>query len=101
MREALWSSTGIVFNGAETNCRIAHVLDILLMVSYWFAFYFSDIIVVCTVSIHYVCLKGSKFYSTIEQYVVISFHTKYLNKINFIINFAEGNDTVDLQMSLT
>ena len=34
MREALWSSTGIVFNGAETNCRIAHVLDILLMVSY-------------------------------------------------------------------
>ena len=39
------------FNGAETNCGIAHILGILLMISYWFAFYFSDIIVVCTVSI--------------------------------------------------
>ena len=35
-------------NGAETNCRTAHchVFGILLMSSYWFAFYFSDIIVV-------------------------------------------------------
>ena len=32
--------------GAETNCRIADMLGILLMISYWFAFYFSDIIVV-------------------------------------------------------
>ena len=38
--------------GAETNCRIAHLLVILLMISYWFAFYFSDTIVVCTVSIY-------------------------------------------------
>ena len=38
------------YNGAETNCRIAHVLGILLMISYWFAFFFSDIIVICTVS---------------------------------------------------
>ena len=35
-----------VFNEAETNCRIAHVLGIQLMISYWFAFYFSNIIVV-------------------------------------------------------
>ena len=46
------------FNGAETNCRIAHVLGILLMISYWFAFYFSDIIVVCTVSISIMSNSG-------------------------------------------
>ena len=35
-----------MFNGAETSCRSAHILGILLMISYWFAFYFGDIIVV-------------------------------------------------------
>ena len=40
----------IKFSEAETNCRIAHILGILLMVSkYWFDFYFSNIIVVCAV----------------------------------------------------
>ena len=40
-------------NGAQTNSRIAHVSKgILLMISYWFDFYFSDIVVVCTVSIY-------------------------------------------------
>ena len=29
-----WSTIGIGFNGAETNCRIAHVLGIPLMISY-------------------------------------------------------------------
>ena len=29
-----WSTVGIGFDGAETNCRIAHVLGILLMISY-------------------------------------------------------------------
>ena len=29
-----WSAIGIGFNGAETNCRIAHILGILLMISY-------------------------------------------------------------------
>ena len=43
----LWKSK----RGAETNCSIAHILGILLMISYCFAFYFSNIIVVCTVSI--------------------------------------------------
>ena len=28
------STIGIGFNGAETNCRIAHILGILLMNSY-------------------------------------------------------------------
>ena len=28
---------GIGFNGAETNCGIAHILGILLMNSWWFA----------------------------------------------------------------
>ena len=28
------SAIGIGFNGADTNCRIAHVLGILLMISY-------------------------------------------------------------------
>ena len=29
-----WSTIGTGFDGAETNCRIAHVLGILLMISY-------------------------------------------------------------------
>ena len=29
-----WSTVGTGFDGAETNCRIAHVLGILLMISY-------------------------------------------------------------------
>ena len=29
----------------ETNCTIAHILGILLMISYWFVFSFGDIIV--------------------------------------------------------
>ena len=29
-----WSAIGIGFDGAETNCRISHVLGILLMISY-------------------------------------------------------------------
>ena len=33
-----WSAVGLGFNRAETNCRIANVLGILLMISYWFAF---------------------------------------------------------------
>ena len=33
------------FNGDQTNCRIAHILGTLLMIRYWFAFYFSDIMV--------------------------------------------------------
>ena len=48
-----WGNNGA--NGAEINCRIAHVLGILLMISYSFAFYFNDIIVVCTVSISKWC----------------------------------------------
>ena len=40
------SAVGLGFNEAETNCRIAHILGILLMISYSFALYFSDIIVV-------------------------------------------------------
>ena len=44
-----WSTIGLGFDGAETNCRIAHILGTLLMISYWFHFYFSDIIVVCAV----------------------------------------------------
>ena len=47
-----WSAVCQGLNHSETNCRIAHVLGILLMISYWFAFYFSDIIVVFTVSIY-------------------------------------------------
>ena len=39
------SSTGLGCHGAEANCRIAHVLGIPLMISYLFAFYFSDVIV--------------------------------------------------------
>ena len=35
------------FNAAKTNFRIARILGILLMINYLFAFYFSDIIVVC------------------------------------------------------
>ena len=34
----------------KPKCRIAHILGILLMISYWFCFYFSNIIVVCTLS---------------------------------------------------
>ena len=29
-----WSAIGIGFGGAETNCRIAHILSTLLMISY-------------------------------------------------------------------
>ena len=29
-----WSAIGLGFNGAETNCRIAHVLGIQMMISY-------------------------------------------------------------------
>ena len=29
-----WSTIGIGFDGAETNCRIAHILGALLMISY-------------------------------------------------------------------
>ena len=45
-----WSTIGLGFNGAETNCRIARILGILLMISYRFDLYFSDIIVVCAQS---------------------------------------------------
>ena len=48
------------FNGAETNWIIAHVLSILLIISYCFAFYFCDIIVVCTVSIYNSFVNGLK-----------------------------------------
>ena len=30
-----WSTISIVFDGAETNCRIAHMLGTLLTMSYW------------------------------------------------------------------
>ena len=36
------------FNGAESNCRIAHNLGILLMNSNCFAILFSSILVVCS-----------------------------------------------------
>ena len=39
------SSTGLGCHGALANCRIAHVLGIPLMISYLFAFYFSDVLV--------------------------------------------------------
>ena len=29
-----WSAIGLGFDGAETNCRIAHILGTLLMISY-------------------------------------------------------------------
>ena len=38
------SSIGTGFDGAETNCRIAHNLGILLMNSNCFAIFFSGII---------------------------------------------------------
>ena len=44
-----WFIVGLGFDGAETNCRIAYILGTLLMISYRFDFYFSDIIVVCAV----------------------------------------------------
>ena len=40
-----------VLNGAETNYRIANILGMLMMTSYYLAIYFSNIIVVCAVSI--------------------------------------------------
>ena len=46
---SIWSTIGLGFIGAETNYRIAHILGNLLMISYGFDFYFSDIIVVCAV----------------------------------------------------
>ena len=49
-----WSTIGLGFNGAKTKCRIAHILGVLLMISYCslLDFHFSDIIVVCAVSIY-------------------------------------------------
>ena len=50
MSQNVWNSLQMHdgdHDGAETNCRIAHILGTLLMISYWFHFYFSDIIVVC------------------------------------------------------
>ena len=40
-----WSTIGVGFDGAETNCEIVHILGTLLMISCWFHFYFRDIIV--------------------------------------------------------
>ena len=41
-----WSTIGLGFDGAETNCRIAHILEYPTDDQvYWFHFYFSDIIV--------------------------------------------------------
>ena len=48
------SSIGTGFNGAETNCRIAHNLGILLMNSNCFAIFFSGILVMSVqISIQY------------------------------------------------
>ena len=34
----------VALNGAKQNCRIVHILGILLVTSYWFGFDFRDII---------------------------------------------------------
>ena len=47
----------------KTNCRIAHLLNILQMISYWFFFYFSDIIVICIVPFW----GGRQAFDLIEQ----------------------------------
>ena len=44
------SAIGIGFNGAETNCGIAHILGILLMNSYDRYVYFLAPAIICSLS---------------------------------------------------
>ena len=65
-----WSAISLGFNEAETNCIVTHIFDILLLISYRFDFHFSDIIVICTVSI---CSAADRFSAVLDEHFLVHF----------------------------
>ena len=47
------SAICMVFNGAETNCGIAHILGILLMNSWTRRYFFLATTIICSLSSHF------------------------------------------------
>ena len=85
------SSIGTGFNGAETNCRIAHNLGVLLTNSNCFAIFFSSILVICLFRYLFVAVDSCFFSLSLKSIscceslntIVIFCHTICIKNVVF------------------